>query len=61
MCTHANPITNVTTKTRISSRITSSVNSNKVRAKKQFPDDNRSFLEMSLNNIKKHCNAKNNS
>lgn len=54
MCTHANPITNVTTKTKISSRIRSAVNTPIVRAKKVFIEDNMSFMEMSLRRISKH-------
>lgn len=55
MCTHANPITNVTTKERISERLKRVVNKPIVRAKKaMLEDENRSFMEMSIYRIRKY-------
>lgn len=51
MCTHANPITNVTTKTKISTKLKVAP---KVFAKKSLMEDSRSFMEMSMYRIKKY-------
>lgn len=50
MCFHSNPITNVTTKTKISQKIKAI----KIRPRKKLVEDNRSFMEMSLYRIKKY-------
>ncbi len=58
MCTHANPITNVTTKEKISEKLKRVVNKPVVRAKKVEIEDDRSFMEMSIYRLKKYFNGK---
>lgn len=50
MCTHANPITNVTTKTKVPKIKLAPI----VRPRKKLLEDGRSFMEMSMYRIKKY-------
>jgi len=60
MSTHCNPITNVTTKTKISRKIKRGIKATVTNVAPPFINDGRSFLEMSLYRIKKYFNETSN-